>query len=95
VNEHVVLVVRVTPRSSHDAVIGYHNGELRVRLRAAPVDGQANLALRRFMARSLRLSPSSVELMSGAMGRVKRLQIRGLTSLEVHQRLRIDETSTS
>ena len=44
------LTVKVTPRSSRDAVLGAEEGWLRVALTAPPVDGKANEAARRFLA---------------------------------------------
>ncbi len=82
-----VFVVRVTPRAGRDEVVGWQDGELRVRLRAPPVDGRANDALRRLLASSLGVPPSGVELVSGAKGRVKRLRVEALSEAEVRQRL--------
>jgi uncharacterized protein (TIGR00251 family) len=81
------LVVRLTPRASRDEIAGWQGDELRVRLRAPPVDGRANEALLRLLASRLDVSPSSIELVSGATARVKRLRVEGLTDAEVRRRL--------
>jgi len=81
------LVVRLTPRASRDEIVGWQGNELRVRLRAPPVDGRANEALLRLLASRLDVSPSSIELVSGATARVKRLRVEGLTDAEVRRRL--------
>jgi uncharacterized protein (TIGR00251 family) len=81
------LTVRVTPRASRDEVTGWQGDELRVRLRAPPVEGRANEALIRLIASKLNLPPSSIELIAGATARVKRLRIDGLADAEVRQRL--------
>jgi uncharacterized protein (TIGR00251 family) len=81
------LVVRLTPRASRDEIVGWQGDELRVRLRAPPVDGRANEALLRLLASRLDVSPSSIELVSGATARVKRLRVEGLTDAEVRRRL--------
>jgi hypothetical protein len=77
----------VTPRAGSDAITGWQGDELRVRLRAPPVEGQANAALRRLLASKLKVTPSSIELMTGATGRTKRLRVTGLSLEEVHARL--------
>jgi uncharacterized protein (TIGR00251 family) len=82
-----LLSVRVTPRSGRDEIIGWQDGELRVRLRAAPVDGKANAALLRLLAKRLRLPAANVELLSGATARVKRLRVRGLNDDELRRSL--------
>ena len=85
--ETAVFVVRVTPRARRDEVAGWRGDELRVRLRAPPVEGQANEALRRLLASRLDLPLSSIELVTGATARLKRLRVSGLSLTEVRQKL--------
>jgi uncharacterized protein (TIGR00251 family) len=87
VAENAVFVVRVTPRSGRDEIVGWQGDELRVRLRAPPVEGRANEGLVRLIAKRLDMAPSSVELVSGGTARVKRLRVEGLSEAEVRQRL--------
>src|SRR3972149_2775310 len=57
---------RVPPRGGADRIDGVGpGGELRVRVRAAPADGEANVALRRVLAASLEVPPSVVTLEAG------------------------------
>ncbi len=51
----IAFAVRVTPRASRDAIEGEHNGALKVRLTAPPVEDRANVALRRLLASHLNL----------------------------------------
>ncbi len=81
------FVVRVTPRAGRDEVVGWQGEELRVRLRAPPVEGQANEALLRLLASRLDVAPSSIQLVTGATGRTKRLRVTGLSLAEVRARL--------
>jgi uncharacterized protein (TIGR00251 family) len=71
------LRVRVSPRASRDAVAGERDGALVVRLTAPPVEGQANAALVRFLARRLGVAPSTVSVARGAKGRDKVLLVAG------------------
>jgi uncharacterized protein (TIGR00251 family) len=87
VAESTVLVVRVTPRAGRDEIAGWQGDELRVRLRAPPVDGRANEALVRLLALSLGVPPSSIELVTGATVRIKRLRVQGLSEAELRRRL--------
>ena len=78
----VVLDVRVTPRSARDAIEGVEyradgRAVLRARVRAPPFEGEANDALRRLIARELRIAPRQVEIAAGASARLKRLRIVG------------------
>jgi uncharacterized protein len=81
------LLVHVIPRSSRDEIAGWQDGVLRVRLRAQPVEGQANESLRRLLARRLGLPVSNIELVGSTTSRTKRLRISGLTEGEVQARL--------
>jgi len=83
-----VLDVAVVPRASADRVGPYVDGVLRVRVTRPPADGEANRAVVRLVAAALGLAPSRVEVMAGATGRRKRLQIEGFESAELEHRLR-------
>ncbi len=80
--------MRVTPRGERDSVDGFDaDGVLRVRVRAAPADGEANAAVVRLLARALGVAPGRVTLVSGATSRVKLLEIQ-LDEAELRERLR-------
>jgi len=79
--------VRVTPRAGGDALGGWHDGVLRVRLAAAPVDGRANEALLRPLARCAGVPPSSVRLLRGNRSRDKWLAFEGVDAAVLHGRL--------
>ena len=81
------LRVRVVPRASRDEVGGERAGALVVRLTAPPVEGAANVALARVLARRLGVPPSSVAIVRGATGRDKRLVVSGLSATVVLSRL--------
>jgi uncharacterized protein (TIGR00251 family) len=78
----VALDVRVTARSAREAIEGIERRAdgrtvLKVRLRAAPVEGEANEALRRLVAKALGVAPRQVDIAAGAAARLKRLRIAG------------------
>ena len=82
VADGIALDVRLTPRSARDAIEGIEcraDGRtvLKVRVRAALVEGEANEALRRLVAKALGIAPRQVELAAGAAARFKRLRIVG------------------
>ncbi|HYN78606.1 MAG TPA: DUF167 domain-containing protein [Lamprocystis sp. (in: g-proteobacteria)] len=70
------MTLRVRPRAVRDTLVTEPGGVLRVSIRAAPVDGEANLALRRFIADAFGVPQSRVDLLSGEQSRTKRLLIR-------------------
>ena len=79
--------MRVQPRASREGVGGVREGALVVRLTAPPVEGEANAALARFLARLLGVPPSTVQLVRGAAARVKLVRVDGLRAIEARARL--------
>ena len=75
----LLFTVRVVPRASRSSVIGEHDGALRVRLAAPPVDGAANEELVRVLARAFDLPSRAVEITSGHASKVKQVRARGAT----------------
>ncbi len=77
----VILRVRVTPKSSKDAVEGLdataQGPALKVRVRAVPDKGAANAAVTETVARWLGIPKSAVTLAGGSTSRVKSLAITG------------------
>jgi uncharacterized protein (TIGR00251 family) len=84
-----VVPVRVTPRGGRDAIAGWQDSALRVRLAAAPVDGRANDSLVRFLAKVVGVTPSSVRLVSGGHSRSKRIAFDGIDAGSLRRRLGI------
>ncbi|MBI2723874.1 MAG: DUF167 domain-containing protein [Chloroflexi bacterium] len=82
------LRVRLTPRAGGDALGGWRDGVLHVRVAAPPADGRANDALLRLVAAATGVPPSRVTLVSGARSRVKLIEITGLSEDDVARRLR-------
>lgn len=83
----MTIPVRVRPRASRDAFGGVREGTLVVRLSAPPVEGEANAALVRFLARALGVPPAAVSLLRGARGRQKLVRVSGLDLATVRERL--------
>jgi uncharacterized protein len=60
---------------------------LKVRVRARPVEGEANAALIKLIAKTLGVPKSAVTLERGGQSRTKRLSIAGLSEPELKARL--------
>lgn len=84
--------VRVTPRASRDELAGWREGVLRVRVAAPPVEGRANDAVARLLAKALGVPKSAVGIMSGAGAREKLVEVAGIEQDEALRRL---EAATS
>jgi len=70
--------VRVAPRASRAAVLGVHAGALKVSLTAPPVDGAANAALVKLLAKRLGVARGRVAIVSGERSRDKTVEVEGL-----------------
>ena len=80
--EALLLSLRLTPKSSRDALEGVETlsdgrSVLKARVRAVPEDGKANEALLRLLAKWLDLPIRALSLSSGASGRTKVIRIEG------------------
>ena len=78
----VIVSLRVTPRGGRDAIDGTETmsdgrAVLKVRVRAAPADGEANAAVVKVLAEALKLRRADVELVAGATARIKQVALRG------------------
>jgi uncharacterized protein len=79
--------VRLTPRAAREQIAAGDGGSYLVRVTAPPVDGRANDALCRLIARRAGVAPSRVTLLRGAKGREKVLRVQGIDAATLHERL--------
>lgn len=80
--------IRLTPRGGRDAIDGVReDGVLLVRVSAPPVDGKANAALCRVLAKALRVAPSRISVVRGEGAREKVVRVDGLDAADAHERL--------
>jgi len=79
--------VTVQPRASKSAFVGIHEGRLKIRIAAPPVDGEANEELIRFVARFFDLPKSAVSIAQGHRGKRKRVLLTGVSCESVRARL--------
>lgn len=78
----VAVAVRLTPKGGRDAIDGIETlsdgrAVLKVRVQAAPSEGEANAALIKHIAKAVGVPPRDVSLVAGATARIKRLVISG------------------
>jgi uncharacterized protein (TIGR00251 family) len=71
--------VKVIPGANKNEIAEVmEDGRLRVRLTAPPVEGRANQALIKLLAKKFGLPKSSISIVSGERNRNKRLHLEGL-----------------
>lgn len=79
----VQLRVRVTARARRDEIVGVRDGVVLVRVSAPPVEGRANAAVCRLLARRLGVGVRNVTVLRGASAREKTLVVAGVETAQV------------
>jgi len=79
--------VRLRPRGHTDELLGFEDGVLPARVSAPPVDGKANKALCRLVAKRAGVAPSRVSVVRGEKSRQKLLLVEGIDEADLKARL--------
>jgi uncharacterized protein len=79
------IAVRVIPRAKRDEIAGERDGRLLVRLAAPPVQGAANAALCRLVARCAGVPARRVSIVRGQTSRDKVVRVEGITADELSE----------
>jgi len=86
-----IIRVRVQPKASREEIGEEVEGRLRVRVAAPPVEGAANEAVIRILAKALRVGKSTIELLRGERSREKDFLICGLSAADVQRGLGLEK----
>jgi uncharacterized protein (TIGR00251 family) len=78
------IMVRLQARARRDELVGIRDGVLRARVSAPPVDGRANRALCRLIARRAGVAPSKVTIVRGGRSRDKLIRVEGIDPAALH-----------
>lgn len=78
-----ILALHCQPGAKKTEVQGEHDGRLKIRLAAPPVEGKANDALVAWLSKLLRINRSHIELLAGDLSRLKRVKVSGVTAKEI------------
>lgn len=81
------IQLHVVPRASRTQAAGLHDGRLKLQVAAPPVDGEANEAIVRYLAKALGVGRDQVAIASGQTGKRKAVIVSGLGPDEVQRRL--------
>jgi len=74
-NGNLDIQVFILPRSSMNKIVGVIDERLKIKLKAPPVDGAANKMCIQFLAKSLNVPKSHIEIISGQSSRKKTIRI--------------------
>ncbi len=87
VKDGVELTIYVQPGARATELAGEHDGALKLRIHAPPVDGKANAAVIAFLNLKFGIARSQIELVSGDKNRRKRLLVRGISAQFAREKL--------
>ena len=83
----VLVRVRLQPRSRGNEIVGERAGSLLVRVSAPPLDGRANDALCRLLAKAAGVAPGRASIVKGASARDKVVRLDGVDAAAAGKRL--------
>ena len=67
------LLIKVKPNSSKDEISVDAENNFIVKIKAKPIDGEANTYLIKYLSKEFGISPSLIEIEKGATSRLKRI----------------------
>lgn len=73
----VRLHLFIQPKSSKNEVVGIHNGEIKIKITAPPIDGRANEGLVEYLSDLFDVPKRDIHLVKGETGRHKTVDIAG------------------
>jgi uncharacterized protein len=79
--------IQVIPHASRAEIAGVQEGAFKVKVTAPPVEGAANEACIKLLAKELGLKKSQMEISSGAKSRKKTVMIKNISKEELQTRI--------
>lgn len=79
--EDLILRCHLQPKASRDEISGLHGESVKIRIAAPPIEGRANAALIKFLAKTFGVAKRDVSIISGELGREKRVRIHAPATL--------------
>ncbi len=79
----LIFSVRVAPRASRSEPAGEHDGALKVRVAAPPVEGAANEELARLLAKAFGVAARDVEIVAGHASKTKVMRVYGAKAADL------------
>jgi uncharacterized protein (TIGR00251 family) len=84
----VILKVRVQPRANKNEIIQILlDGTVKVHLTAPPVEGKANKALLKFLAKILDVPIANIDIVAGMTGRDKVISVENMDLAMLHKKI--------
>jgi uncharacterized protein len=87
--EGVEISLYIQPGASKSEITGVHNDQLKIKIKAPPVDGKANEAVVAFLSEILGIPKRQIELYKGEKSREKKVFVRGISIEDIRMKLKI------
>lgn len=82
------LKVLIQPNSKKNEIIGFHGDSLKIRIKAPPVDGEANTTLIKYLSSILNIPQKNIAVLHGHTGKNKLIEINtDLSTEQILQKL--------
>ncbi len=81
--EGCVILVHAVPRAAKTEVCGEHNGRLKIKVQAPPVEGAANRNLQKFLSKKVKVSKKSVKILVGEKSREKTFLVSNISASDL------------
>lgn len=75
----VIFKAAIQPGSSRNEIVGLKGDALKIKITAPPVEGAANKMCVEFLAKTLKVRKSDVQIIRGQSNRSKKLLVRSAT----------------
>lgn len=79
--------IQVIPHASRVELVGVQDGVLKIKVTAPPMEGAANEACIKLLAKELGLKKSQMEISSGAKSRKKTVMIKDISKKELETKI--------
>ena len=85
----VIFKAAIQPRGSRNEIVGLKGDALKIRLTALPVEGAANKMCTEFLAKTLNVKRSDVEIIRGQASRLKKVLVRSANRKKIESLLKL------
>jgi uncharacterized protein len=82
-----LVTVRLTPRAAREKLVAGADGDYTAHVTAPPVEGAANEALCKLVAKAAGVAPSRVSVVRGQRSRQKVVRVDGVDEAELRARI--------
>lgn len=75
----MLIEVLIQTKTSKDEITGFHDGRLKIKISAPPVNGRANKRLIELISRHFGIPKSNVDIIKGKSSRLKTVKVSGIS----------------